>query len=153
MILFYMHYGKDTTRGRVLFSLMMSLLSVLQVFTPVKPSTLRRQWKLSWGRARSPPNCRDSSPEVTHLLCKYQRSGEPRHGRVFYDEATSVASFRVSARVPAGQTSFSTAAVVPLSKNNKLRLTHAPPVSASEGSVSVKFEILRWKSGGESAGR
>lgn len=71
---------------------------------------------------------------------------------MFYDEATSVASFWVSARVPAGQTSFSTAAVVPVSKNNKLRLTHAAPVSASEGSVSVKFEILRCKRG-ESAGR
>lgn len=68
---------------------------------------------------------------------------------MFYDEATSVALFRVSARVPAGQASFTTAAVVPLSKNNKLRLTHAPPVSASEGSVSVKFEILRCKRGGK----
>lgn len=59
-----------------------------------------------------------------------------------------MASFRVSAQVPAGQTSFSTA-VVPVSKNNKLRLTHAPPVSASEGSVSVKFEILRCIRGGK----
>lgn len=137
MILFYTHSGKDATRESVVFSDDVPAECLASVHTS-KPER-------SELRPRAPKTA--GTPHQRSLICSLNSSAAGRHA-VFHDEATSVASFRVSARVPAGQTSFSAAAVVPVSKNNKLRLTHAPPVSASEGSVSVKFEILRCKSRG-----